>query len=85
MTNSITSFSNGEVRLYDSLLSPKFTPGMEKQLLQVYKLTMPQDSNALLVTSVPVQQQKGVCECGIFSIAFAVHIAARQANVSSVT
>ena len=80
----LSSFSNGEVRLYDSLSSPKFTIGMEKQLLQLYKLTLPQDSNALLVTSVSVQQQKGICDCGLFSIAFAVHIAARQEDVSSV-
>ena len=31
----LSSFSKGEVRLYDSLSSPKFTPLMEKQLLHV--------------------------------------------------
>ena len=43
---------------------------------------MSRDNNALIVTSVPVQQQMGICDCGIFAIAFAVHTAAGS-DVSS--
>ena len=72
----LSGLISGEVRIYDSLSSTKFTSGMEKQLLQLYGAAT--SSNALLVTSMPVQQQRGVCDCGMFAIAFAVHTAAGQ-------
>ena len=37
---------------------------------------MPHGSNGLLISSVPVQQQRGECECGLFVIATALHITA---------
>ena len=55
---------------------------MEKQLLQLYGPALSSDSNALIVTSVPVQQQRGICDCGIFAFAFALHTAAGQ-DISS--
>lgn len=75
----LSSLSKGEVRIYDSLSSTKFMSEMETQLLQLYGSAISHDSNALIVTSVPVQQQRDICDCGIFAIiAFAVHTAAGQ-------
>ena len=48
---------------------------MEKQLLQLY-------GAATLSNALPVQQQRGICVCGMFAVAFAVHTAAGQ-DVSS--
>ena len=72
----VSGLIRGEVRIYSSLSSTKFTPGMEKQLLQLYRAATL--SNALLVSSMPVQQQRGICDCGMFAIAFAIHTAAGQ-------
>ena len=66
----------GEVRIYDSLSSLPLTPAVEQQLLQLYGSTMSSGDNGLLVSSVPMQQQRGSCDCGIFTIATAFHIAA---------
>ena len=57
---------------------------MEQQLLQVYGATMPHGSNGLLVSSVPVQQQRGECDCGLFVIATALHIGAGN-NIEEVS
>ena len=36
---------------------------------------MPHGSDSLLISSVPVQQQRGSCDCGVFVIANAFHLA----------
>lgn len=71
------------VRVYDSLSVSTFTPTLEKQLLQLYRYTLPRESIGLCVSCEPVQQQRGCCDCGVFAIAFAYHIAAGQGNVST--
>ena len=45
---------------------------------------MPHGSNGLLISSVPVQQQHGECDCGLFVIATALHIAAGN-NIEEVS
>ena len=70
----LSSFHENDVSIYDSLSSLPLTASVEQQLLQVYGATMPHGSNCLLVSSVPVQQQRGECDCGLFVIATALHI-----------
>ena len=72
----LSSFRENDVSIYDSLSSLPLTASVEQQLLQVYGATMPHESNGLLVSSVPVQQQRGECDCGLFVIATALHIGA---------
>ena len=80
----VTSSSLGlEVAVYDSKfggmgLSPLLTP----QLASLYKLKIGNDEDgdesdpATLTVEVPyVQQQEGYTDCGLFAIAFAVHLA----------
>ena len=55
------------------LSSLPLTASVEQQLLQVYESTMPHGSNGFLISSVPVQQQCGECDCGLFVIATALH------------
>ena len=45
---------------------------------------MPHGSNGLLISSVPVQQQRWKCDCGLFVIATALHIAAGN-NIEEVS
>ena len=72
----LSGFLDGEVRIYDSLSSSTLTPTAEQQLLQLYGATMSSNDNGLVVASMPMQQQNGSCDCGIFAIAAAFHIAA---------
>ena len=72
----LSSFHENDVSTYGSLSSLPLTASVEQQLLQVYGATMPHGSNGLLVSSVPVQQQRGECDCGLFVIATALHISA---------
>ncbi len=68
-----TSYDSGEVRLYDSSSTGKLTPSLERQLVQVYRPAVREGS--LMVTVVPVQQQEGVTDCGVYSIAAAYNAA----------
>ena len=45
---------------------------------------MPHGSNGLLIFSVPVQQQHGECDCGLFVIATALHVASGN-NIEEVS
>ena len=80
----LSSFHENDVSIYDSLSSLPLTTSVEQQLLQVYGSTMPHGSNGLLISSVPVQQQRGECGCGLFVIATALHIAAGN-NIEEVS
>ena len=59
----------GEVQLYDSCSSGSLSPSLQEQLLQLYKLAVKDDQ--LMVTIVPIQQQRGPEDCGLHSIATA--------------
>ena len=72
----LSSFHENDVSIYDSLSSLLLTASVDQQLIQVYGATVPHGSNGLLVSSVPVQQQGGECDCGLFVNATALHISA---------
>ena len=78
----VTSYCDGEVRFYDSSFTGRLTPSLEKQLVKLYHPAV--RDGKLMVTVVPVQQQEGSTDCGIYSIATA-YSAAIQANLRTVT
>ena len=59
----------GEVYIYDSAFDGTLTPSAELQIAQLYRPLI--ESNGLLVTVVPIQQQIQANNCGLFSIAAA--------------
>ena len=63
-----------EVRVYNSLGADTLTSSMDEQLARIYKPFVA--NGGLLVSRMPVQQQKDGFDCGLFSIAFAYHAAA---------
>lgn len=56
----------GEVRLYDSFVSTTLAPSLKAQSTK---------SGRLMIIEMPVQQQVNHADCGLFSIAFAYHLA----------
>ena len=65
-----TSLHDGEVRLYDSCFhGHKLSTSIEEQVVCIYKTSV--QDRVLPVTVIPVQQQTGSVDCGVFSIAFA--------------
>ena len=68
-----THYHNGEVNLYVSLSNGRLSPSLQEQLVQIYKPAI--KKGGLLVTVMPVQQQTGSTDCGLFSIAYAYHAA----------
>ena len=69
-----TALINGEVLLFDSCFDGKLLPSAELQIAQMYRPLIA--SNGLLLTVVPIQQQKsGSNNCGLFAIAAAYHVA----------
>lgn len=78
----VSSYHQGEVKLYDSLFNGKLTPSLEIQIAQLYR---PANLDSkIMVTAERVQQQKGTTDCGLFSIAYAYH-AAKGEKVSGLT
>ena len=59
--------------MYDSLFQGKLTPSLEQQIAQLYSCAA--KNGMIEVTAVPMQQQTGTTDCGLFSIAAAVHVA----------
>lgn len=68
-----TSYLQGEVQIYDSKLNGRLSAHLQEQLVQIYRPAIQNDG--LIVTAVPVQQQTGSIDCGLFAIAFAYHAA----------
>ena len=66
-----------EVTVYDSKYSGKLHPSLIHQLARIYRsLQTDEDGDLMLQINVPtVQQQFGSCDCGLFAIAFALHLA----------
>lgn len=77
-----TSYRDGTVRLYDSVSTSSLTPSLEKQMAQLYRPAI--RDGLIVVTVVPVQQQSGGTDCGVYSIA-AAYNAALGENLSQVT
>ncbi|XP_078597277.1 polycystin family receptor for egg jelly-like [Branchiostoma floridae x Branchiostoma japonicum] len=73
----LSSYTAGQVRLYDSL-GVTITPSLQKQLYQCYAAFADQAPNVLTVIVPDVQRQENVFDCGLFAIAWAVDIAEGQ-------
>ena len=71
----LSTLNEGEVSIHDSLETSVISPVFEKQLVRLYGPTMSSDATGLFVSASPVQQQKGTCDCGLFAVAFAFHVA----------
>ena len=58
-----------------AIYSGKLHPSLTHQLLRIYR-SLQTDENGATTISVPtVQQQFGNCDCGLFAIAFTLHLA----------
>ena len=68
-----TSYHQDEIRLYDSKCSPNLHGSLQEQIALIYKEAA--NGNTLTVKAIPVQQQTGGEDCGLFSIAYAYHAA----------
>lgn len=77
-----SSYSNGEVLLYDSSSTGTVSLSLQSQLTEIYKNVI--KDNMLMVTIVPMQQQDGPFDCGLFSIA-AAYYAALGRNIRTVS
>ena len=71
----LTTLNDGGVSIHDSLKPNTLTPALEKQLTRLYGPTMSRDATGLCISATSVQQQKGSCDCGLFAVAFAFHLA----------
>ena len=68
-----TSYRGGTVKLYHSVSTDSLTPSLEKEMAQIYRPAI--RDGRMMVTVVPVQQQKGSTDCGVYSIAAAYNAA----------
>ena len=75
-----TFFDGNELFLFDSLTHDVLPSSLEEQIAAVYANCCSKDG-LLMITSVGVQQQKGMMDCGLFAITFAYH-SAQGDNVS---
>ena len=71
----------GEVVVYDSKFNGKLHPSLTHQLARIHKclaITTDEDGEStdpeLVVKVTKVQQQLGISDCGVFAIAFALHV-----------
>ena len=77
-----TSLTDNEVRLYDSCYNGRLSSSVELQIMQLYQQAV--TDAGLVVTVFPIQQQRGTNNCGLLSIAAAVHVANGD-DVGSIT
>ena len=70
-----TALLNGELYLFDSCFNGTLSPSVERHIAQMYGPLI--TDNGLLLSVVPIQQQEGANNCGVFAIAAAYHAAAR--------
>ena len=68
-----SSLYRGEVLLFDSSSTGRVSVALQSQLVEIYKNAIKDDM--LMVTIVPMQQQNGPFDCGLFSIAAAYNVA----------
>ena len=68
-----TSYHQDEIRLYDSKISPNLHDSLQEQIALIYKEAA--NGNTLTVKAIPIPQQTGGEDCGLFFIAYAYHAA----------
>ena len=68
-----TSYHQDEIRLYDSKCFPNIHDSLQEQIALIYREVA--NGNTLTVNAIPVQQQTGGDDCGLFSIAYSYHAA----------
>ena len=66
----VSVYIGGNVYLYDSCVNTALTKSLKLQRKQLYY----RDGSLLIVQEIPVHQQEN-CDCGVFAIAFAFHLA----------
>ena len=70
-----SSYVDECVQIYDSLPS-SLSANVEEQLARIYgKLDKSKEDRGLTLHHLPVQQQSGITDCGVFAVAFAYHAA----------
>ena len=69
----ISSYIGGEVSVYDSLSNGSLSDSLSVQLVELYHPAI--QNGMLMVTLVPIQQQEGAQDCGLFCIANAYTVA----------
>ena len=62
-----SSYTGAEVSVYDSMAVGSLSNSLSVQLAELYRPAI--QDGMLMVTMVPVQQQEGSVDCGLFSIA----------------
>ena len=70
-----SSLFGGVVTVYDSLCEGTLSVSLTHQLALVYRAQVRTDDQTLCAYVPTVQQQQGGVDCGVFAIAFALHIA----------
>ena len=68
-----SSYTGGEVSVYDSMAVGSLSNSLSVQLAELYRPAI--QDGMLMVIIVPVQQQEGSVDCGLFSIANAYTLA----------
>lgn len=68
-----SSYIGGKLRLYDSFVSTTLARSLKAQMKKIYVVAS-KDSH-IRIAEMPVQQQSNLTDCGIYSIAFAYHLA----------
>lgn len=71
----------GEVFLLDSLFHHRITLHTQRQICSILNCTL----DTITVRSLPVQQQTGGVDCGLFSIAFLEFVARTNTNPEKVS
>ena len=71
----LSSCVKRNVALYDRTSASYLPDSLQIQLVQLYNAAIPPKTNGLLVECTPVQQQEGQYNCGLFTVAFAYHLA----------
>ena len=69
----MSSYTGGEVSVCDSLSDGSLSDSLSVQLVELYRPAI--QNGMLMVTLLPVQQQEGTQDCGLFCIANAYSVA----------
>ena len=68
-----THYQNGKVKVYHSCFSGSLSPSIREILVRLYRPAV--QDNSLVVTVMPIVQQRGSADCGLFAIGTAFRAA----------